>query len=563
MDLSALAGFSPVAQAAGHELSAAFAVLARVAAPIAVAALWQGAAVAAGLALCLRLMPRLSGAHRFSVWAGGFAVVAGLPVLPLLLHPAAASGATLASSAATRSWITLDARWTLAIAALWLVLALARAVDLAVHTLRLGKLWKDASPIDGDFSGILAAGANGRRRVAVCISREIDRPSVIGFLAPRVLIPDWLSARLTPGELEQVILHECEHLRRRDDWTNLLQKLALVLFPLNPALAWMEHRLCREREMACDEGVVRVTRAPRAYAACLASMAERQLKHNRDRNLAGRASAALSLGVFERRSELAGRVHSILWRKKMLSPLGSRALVSVLGCGLLLGAAELARLPQMVAFVSAPDAEAQTARLPQAQNSPERLVTLDGRSAEAFRAINAIAVVPSASPRAVKSGIRRNGAARPEAVAGAKAIREANQPGLALAESRRTMTDAETASSVTPGAAPEAAVPQQWIVLTTWEQVETPGTGSGKVQDFSADADSDAASPAQPGKSSTRQITVTQLILRVYPASAGAAPGGNSQAAGKNSARPNTGFNSVLHQQAILPLSSGWLIIQL
>ncbi len=50
------------------------------------------------------------------------------------------------------------------------------------------------------------------------------------------------------------------------------------LFPLNPALAWMERRLCREREMACDEGVVRSTQAPRAYAACLASLAERRLE---------------------------------------------------------------------------------------------------------------------------------------------------------------------------------------------------------------------------------------------------------------------------------------------
>jgi beta-lactamase regulating signal transducer with metallopeptidase domain len=28
-------------------------------------------------------------------------------------------------------------------------------------------------------------------------------------------------------------MHEMEHLRRADDWTNLLQKLALVFFPLN------------------------------------------------------------------------------------------------------------------------------------------------------------------------------------------------------------------------------------------------------------------------------------------------------------------------------------------
>ena len=115
-------------------------------------------------------------------------------------------------------------------------------------------------------------------RVTLCTTEMLDRPSVIGFLAPRILIPAWLLARLTAGELEQIVLHEAEHLRRGDDWTNLAQKLWLAAFPLNPALAWMEHRLCQQREMACDEGVVRITNAPRAYAACLASLAERGLE---------------------------------------------------------------------------------------------------------------------------------------------------------------------------------------------------------------------------------------------------------------------------------------------
>ena len=112
-------------------------------------------------------------------------------------------------------------------------------------------------------------------------------------------------------------------------------------------------------------------------------------------------------------------------------------------------------------------------------------------------------------------------------------------------------------------AAQAAALPQQWIVLTTWEQVETPAAISGRVQDFSANTDSAAAAPAQPGKSNARQITVMQLILRVYPANAVPARGAKAQAAGANSTRPNPVFNSVLHRQAVVPLSSGWLVIRL
>jgi beta-lactamase regulating signal transducer with metallopeptidase domain len=552
MHETVIAGILPVAHAvaqeahaAAQELSAAFARFAHASAPLAITALWQGAVVAAGLALCLRLAPRLSAAHRFAVWAGGFGVLLGLQVLPLFLHSAATGEDAIASRAAARPF-AIDARWALVIAALWLALALVRAADLALHTLRLRRLWKNARPISADAEGAFAVSAGGRMRASICTTSELDRPSVIGFFAPRILIPDWLSARLTPGEREQVILHECEHLRRRDDWTNLLQKLALVLFPLNPALAWIEHRLCREREMACDEGVVRVTRAPRAYAACLTSMAERRL----EKNLARRTAAALSLGAFERRSELAGRVHSLLWRENVLGPVGARVLLSMVGCGLLVGALELARSPQIVAFESAPPAQAQTASLPQTPDSPEHLVRFDRRNAQAFRAMNAVAIMPAAAQRPM-----RNGVARPEAVAG-------NPAGLASHEPRQQMTRIERSHFARPETAQGSAMPQQWIVLTTWEQVQTPAAGSGAAADFSANADPDAGAPAQPGNTGTRQIAVTQWILRVYPASAISAPNPNAHA-GRNSARPNTNFDSVLHRQAVLPLASGWLVIQL
>ena len=109
--------------------------------------------------------------------------------------------------------------------------------------------------------------------------------------------------RLTTAEFGQIVLHEVGHLRRGDDWINLLQKLSLVVVPLNPVLIWIERRLCLERELACDDDVLRLTKAPKAYATCLTNLAEQRL---------GRRAAALSLGAWEKRSELARRVHSIL-----------------------------------------------------------------------------------------------------------------------------------------------------------------------------------------------------------------------------------------------------------
>lgn len=223
--------------------------------------------------------------------------------------------------------LQLDVRWVLAIAALWAGASTVRAANLALHSFRLRRLWKAARPVQVTAALVDALKDVRGGRVEICTTQSLDRPSVIGFLAPRILIPAWLMARLTQGELEQIVLHEAEHLRRRDDWTNLAQKLALMVFPLNPALVWMEHRLCREREMACDEGVVRITNAPRAYAACLASLAERGLER--------RQAEALSLGAWQRRPELVHRVHGILRRKRRLSKGAAVALLGTVGCALI------------------------------------------------------------------------------------------------------------------------------------------------------------------------------------------------------------------------------------
>jgi hypothetical protein len=73
---------------------------AQTAAPVAVAALWQGAAIALVLAVCLGLTPRVNihvgAAQRFAVWAAAFAVVVGLQFLPWFAHGIAGASLTTA-----------------------------------------------------------------------------------------------------------------------------------------------------------------------------------------------------------------------------------------------------------------------------------------------------------------------------------------------------------------------------------------------------------------------------------------------------------------------------------
>jgi hypothetical protein len=225
----------------------------------------------------------------------------------------------------------------------------------------------------------------GFRNAQICTSRDIDRPSVIGFFSPRILIPEELLEMLSGPELEQIVLHEMGHLRRGDDWINLAQKIGLVLFPLNPALVWIERRLCFERELACDDDVLRLTRAPKAYARCLTNLAEQRMT---------RRAAALSLGAWERRSELGRRVQSILRGGERMGLAQTRVVMSVLVLALLSGAAELARCPRLVSFDSATRALRMTQVLAKAEFHPAMAAESSAAHETLLKATMPAAVVP-------------------------------------------------------------------------------------------------------------------------------------------------------------------------
>ena len=428
-----------------------------------------------------------------------------------------------------------------------------RAAELVLHSLRLRRLWKTATPIEarGSLRSLLAAASQGRP-IELCTTRELDRPSVIGFLAPRILIPEWLFSRLTPGELEQVVLHESEHLRRRDDWTNLLQKFFLVLFPLNPALAWIERRLCREREMACDEGVVRRTQAPRAYAACLTTLAERETEQ---RELLQRTQV-LSLGAFEHRPELVHRVHTILWRRQALHPAAARALVGAVGCGLLFGSVELARCPQVVAFVAAQRPSVQAAEPMPATAEPTGLERAAYEPAsESIRAhVAGLRAIPA---KAILSA--RHGAAEPVAFASPR--RSAKPSANATESAIVAMVPGAPRERLVKAFAPTPAPAQsaEYFIFATWERVQTSPSRAEAIADYDTSATKESQAGAvmkQPETQAAVRIIVTRVILAVYPA--GSAP--HPSAPSASTAR-TTGSHS--NRPAEPLVENGWLFFQL
>ena len=322
-----------------------------------VAAAWESVILLLAVSLCLRLLPGLSAATRSVVWTGTLVLAVVLPWVP-----SAHSGSLHDAAAA----VSMDESWGLGLVCLWSMLSAVRGIALLRSATRLYTVVRRSTPIDVSTASqaILTAGS---RRAALCLSEDVDRPSVAGFFCPRVLMPTALYAQLQPAELEQILRHEMEHIHRGDDWTNLLQKLSLVLFPLNPALLWLDARLSAERELACDDSVLRQTRARKAYAACLANLATHSIV---------RRGTSLALGAWERQTELARRIHRILaWQDTGLSRRSATAVTAVLLLSLTAATVELGRSPRLVSFGPLPTVDSLVAAVPEGMPGGMRMAT--------------------------------------------------------------------------------------------------------------------------------------------------------------------------------------------
>lgn len=482
------------------------------------AAVWQGILLTTIAWLALRLLPKTPAAVRFAIWFGVFLTVTALPAISLL-----PSVDHVTQSGGRNTWLTFDQRWSLAIAAVWLVASLVRAGTLMAAALRVRALWKRATPVEISMANQPA----GSRQAQICVSDEVDRPTVIGFFSPKILIPGWLLEKLTAAELEQIVLHEAGHLGRADDWMNLLQKIALVIFPLNPALAWVEQRLCFERELAVDERVLHAFAgkpgAAKAYAECLTTLAEYRL---------GRRGLALALGALGRESELGRRIGRILRRGERMRPLHAKLVLGGAMLGLLAAATGFEHCPQVVGFSSA---NAQTvAQTGGDQVTDRHPAAFGGAHVLAFDVsqnksnVSHIALVPHVSHETLAVAIQPP--VQPQRVA--EGVVRGNE-GISRADSNSAHVIQTLASVPAPHNRPRtvsdvepsqpAGVVMQWVVVSTWR-----------------------------GGEETRTVLTTANVPNASP---GTVPA--------QSASEQSGPSEQVRPYAAVPVQGGWLVFQL
>ena len=308
--------------------------------------LWVGIAVAAVVSLFVRFHHGLNAASRHAAWYAALLIIAAMPVVSIAVSlarvqvstvppaaplttsadvatafdagppaaaPATAPSASIPFALPAASPQVLE-RITIGVAALLGAIALARIALLIGGLFGLARVKRASRIVDPSLAPTLARTIErdlGARAVHVRVSDSLDAPAAAGFRRPAILLPRELVETLDASALDQIAMHEYAHLRRYDDWTNLIQRFVERLYWFNPAVWFIAGQIDLEREIACDDWAVDGADGVSGYANCLWHLA-------RDGRLP--SFAVTAPGAFLSRSQIAARIEHLLERHRDGAP---------------------------------------------------------------------------------------------------------------------------------------------------------------------------------------------------------------------------------------------------
>jgi hypothetical protein len=304
----------------------------------------------------LRVLQQQNSGTRFAVWFLALLTVAALPMWGF------GDGRVLMVSG--MSWgrlhpaMTIPGTWALIVFLAWALGVSVMMARLAAGLWHLRRLRQSCTPViaaDLDpaarkaVEAIVAAGLLESKSVTVATSECVRVPAAIGFWKPTIVLPAWALRELPAEDLSVILLHEFAHLRRGDDWTNLLQKIVGALFFFHPAVWWIENRLSVEREMACDDAVLAETANPHGYATCLVALLEKSLAHRLENRLADKRWSMAQAAV-RRAHEASLRLAQILDSNRPMATRVWKPALGMVGAFSIVCLLALPLAPQFVAF---------------------------------------------------------------------------------------------------------------------------------------------------------------------------------------------------------------------
>jgi len=248
--------------------------------------LWHATLVLLLLAPAALLLRKAPARYEHRLWLTGLAalalplnrlsgLLADLPLADAVVVGLEPVSAALASPALVEAE-TGASPLHLFVATVWLAVALALAARLALAVRAAHTLRRLSRPVDPDLAA--AAAAAGLPPDRVWVSGRVGTPQVVGWLRPRIVLPEGLAHDLSTDELRSVLRHEDAHRRRRDPLRMLAARAAAAVLWFYPPVWLLLRRLEATAEYACDEAA-----APRrADGEVLATAVARTLRRALD-----------------------------------------------------------------------------------------------------------------------------------------------------------------------------------------------------------------------------------------------------------------------------------------
>lgn len=329
-----------------------------------------GIALVLGIAIALRLLAPLNAATRSAVWIAALAALPLMPALYFVSHVSSSSPrhanvqqvvstqratspvvapttpvqSTPTPETTQRVQIPVPGDFPADALALYAAVVIFLLIRLVVSYLRLCFLRRRTQPAPAELADRLQlwlARCPTNRTVKLRLSQTARSPLAIGWLRPIIVMPAALVLELSRQDFDDLGVHELAHIRRYDDWTNLLQRILQAFLFFHPAAHYVARKLNLEREIACDDWVVS-NHESKSYARCLAKVVELRRYH--------RGALLLSSGAFFGKGQLLKRVETLLDKTRNSATGISTLTVLVTVIIVVVVATQIVHLPAVIAL---------------------------------------------------------------------------------------------------------------------------------------------------------------------------------------------------------------------
>ncbi|MBI5086502.1 MAG: M56 family metallopeptidase [Acidobacteria bacterium] len=259
--------------------------------------------------------------------------------------------------------------WPAVVAGVYFAVAAALLARTVWVVRRAQTLVEDSAPVADEAVRVM----DGVGKVEVRESATVLVPMAVGWRERVILLPrDW--REWDEFDLRAVLAHEAAHVRRGDWVTSLAATLNKAVFWFHPQAWWVERRLMRLAEEACDAAAIEATGDARRYGAVVLKFAAVMGGRGERLNWAATAMA--------RSSRVGERIERILegrmsWSKKMTR--GAWTALLLAAAPVLYGAAALQM--ETVELLAMPAVRIAVAGVPEMALAPQAPTVLQSAPA--------------------------------------------------------------------------------------------------------------------------------------------------------------------------------------